>query len=134
MGAGVADAKVAKRIVHQLGGRRREPHRQGRAGRVAQPGRVGGVGHHFAPSQANLDGPALLHQRAHPARDPLGVGSGRRGRPSRQLVQRQRPQHAQQVVGLVGVPGLATGNQPLKLQLDVGNDAGVEQLPQLLDT
>ena len=63
--------------------------------------------------------------------DPLLHGGAVDG-PQPELVERQRPEQAELVVGLVDVARQATLDQPLQLELEVGQHVGVDQLAQLL--
>ena len=70
------------------------------------------------------------HASAGPAARPPSRRAGRAT--DVDLPQRQRAEHPQQVVDLVGVAGPATVDQPLQLELEVGQHARVDQLAQLL--
>ena len=63
--------------------------------------------------------------------DPLLHGRAVDG-PQPELVERQRPEQPELVVHLVDVAGQAAVDEPLQLELEVGQHVGVDQLAQLL--
>ena len=112
--AGEAPHEIAQRMLDGDGERRRQPDRDLHAEGVAEAAGVFGGDHPVLSAHRRLEGPPLLEELGHPAvrrrgmlhedRSPVGAHLSRlRHRPRHQLGDRQRPQHPQQVVQLVGV-------------------------------
>ena len=128
MGAGEAGDEVEQRVVDRVGEGGGQAEGQRAPERVAQLGGVLGGGHPLLAGHRHPDGPALGHQLVDPRRPRRPRRpSGRRGRSTV-----SGPEVAQHVVELVGVAGPPAVDEPLQLELEVGQHVGVDQLAQLL--
>ena len=125
MGAGVAGHEIDQRALDRFGEGLGQAGRQGDAERVPNPGGVLGGGEALLPRHRTPDGSGGGHQLVEPlGRRAVAAGVG--------LLEGQRAEGPQDVGQLVRVPGPAAVAEPLQVQLQVGQDTGVDQLPQLL--
>ena len=127
MRAGVARDQVDDRRGDGVGAGAREADGHGHAEGVAEPAGVLGRAHALLGRDPAEERPALGDELV----DPLLHGRAvDRSQP--ELVERQRPEQPELIVGLVDVARQATFDQPLQLELEVGQHVGVDQLAELL--
>ena len=127
MGAGVARDQVDDRRGDGVGAGARQADRHGHAERVAEPAGVLGRADPLLAGDPGEERAALGDELV----DPLLHGRSV-DRPQPELVERQRPEQPELVVRLVDVARQPALDQPLQLELEVGQHVGVDQLAQLL--
>ena len=91
-----------------------------------RPGVLGRAGPLLA-GDGDVEGPPLGDELIDPVLDGCALDGAQT-----ELVERQRTEQPQQVVHLVGVAGAPAVDQALQLELEVGQDVGVDELAQLL--
>ncbi len=123
MRAGVARHQVIERLLDRIGERGGQAGWQRDAERVAHAcgilrGRV---------TRAGCDHPPLPDQLVQPGLRICRCAGA-------QLVEVERTQVGEQVAEIVGVAGMPVRDEPLQLELQLGEHFGIEQLPELFGT
>ena len=122
---GVPGQQVPDRVGHRDQERLRQAYGQRGPHGVPQPGRVLDRRHAATTPEADLDGPALLDQGG----QVLGRAFGLQAAVG-DLVGAHRAEDTEQVRHVLGVPGLALGDQALQLGLGGADGLRVEQVAQ----
>ena len=131
VGPGEPLGQAGQRRLDGFGEHGRQADGDGDTQRVPEPSGILGRRPSPLSGHADLDGPPVLGQLTEPS---LELVLGAIGHPGRQLELGHRAEHPQQVMELIGVAGGPLRGEPLQFELDLGDDLGVEQRPELLGT